>query len=62
MKRVYLEGLAQGVIFDQCQLDVPRIKETLLFPKDIFGEKQRNLGRGKRFNMIKKTGLKCADV
>jgi hypothetical protein len=54
VKGVDLEGLAQGVIFDQGQLDVPRIKETFLFREDIFGQKQRNLGKEKHLNLIEK--------
>jgi hypothetical protein len=54
VKGVDLEGLAQGVIFDQGQLDVPRIKETFLFREDILGQKQRNLGKEKHLNLIEK--------
>ncbi len=54
MKRVNLEGLAQRVIFDQGQLDVPGIEETFLFREDIFGQKQRNLVKEKHLNMIEK--------
>jgi hypothetical protein len=54
VKRVNLEGLAQRVIFDQGQLDVPGIEETFLFREDIFGQKQRNLVKEKHLNMIEK--------
>ncbi len=57
-----MEGLAEGVIFDQGQLDVPRIKETFLFREDIFGQKQRNLGKEKTYDMIEKTGFNFVSV
>jgi hypothetical protein len=62
VKGVDLEGLAQGVISDQGQLDVPRIKETFLFREDIFGQKQRNLGKEKHLNMIENTGFNSVSV
>jgi hypothetical protein len=62
VKGVDLEGLAEGVIFDQGQLDVPRIKETFLFREDIFGQKQRNLGKEKTYDMIEKTGFNFVSV
>ena len=40
---VDLKGMAQGVVLNQSQLNVPGIKEGLLLGQDILGQQQGNL-------------------